>query len=230
MKKYVVYKHSTPDGMVYFGYCKDANVSNNFGAFGENYITTRLRKHILKFGWSNIEHKILFKNLSLHEAKAIKFKLVAESYQNGSYCINDYFKSLQDVEQGYISRFRFYKDALVMNEISDDELKTKLFKFLLFDFLYSEFKHSSFEHILSTTRNHIDDKKCRLLCIENSCKPFENITAIELKNALKNTQIVCRLYDEIIDFDFNNHSFDLDDEFNFDDDEFTEEKARKLLM
>lgn len=67
MENYKVYKHIFPNGKIYIGLtCNNLNErwKNGFG-----YITqTRIFSAIVKYGWDNIKHEILYENLSKEQA------------------------------------------------------------------------------------------------------------------------------------------------------------------
>lgn len=55
MKKYTVYKHTTPNGMVYIG------VTSNYKerCFPSLYRSEPFKSHIQSHGWNNIKHEII---------------------------------------------------------------------------------------------------------------------------------------------------------------------------
>ena len=86
MKKlYIVYVHITPDGMHYYG------ISNNHKCRWEyngiHYRDTSLQPYIEKYGWENIQHKVLFENLSYDDALKIEDSLILSGWEKGN-CIN----------------------------------------------------------------------------------------------------------------------------------------------
>ena len=74
---YCVYKHTTPSNKVYIG-ITGQNPLKRWGG-GCNY---KNQKHfysaILKYGWDNIKHEILFDNLTKGKACEIEKRLIAE--------------------------------------------------------------------------------------------------------------------------------------------------------
>lgn len=65
--KYIVYKHTFPDGKVYVGMTRQTP-QRRWGK-GSGYNNVRLMKEAIKrFGWDNVEHKVLFSGLSFEEA------------------------------------------------------------------------------------------------------------------------------------------------------------------
>lgn len=75
-KNYYVYKHTFPNNKVYIGITKQKPQNrwdNGKGYKHNNYI----KNAINKYGWSNIEHKILFENLTKEEAEQKEIELIA---------------------------------------------------------------------------------------------------------------------------------------------------------
>ena len=73
---YYVYKHTFPNNKVYIGITKQKPQNrwdNGKGYKHNNYI----KNAINKYGWSNIEHKILFENLTKEEAEQREIELIA---------------------------------------------------------------------------------------------------------------------------------------------------------
>ena len=74
-KDYCVYKHETPNGKVYIGQtCKKPNErwSNGYGYKGQVFYNA-----VLKYGWENIKHEILFEGLSKEEADEKEIEMIA---------------------------------------------------------------------------------------------------------------------------------------------------------
>lgn len=84
---YKVYKHTCPNGKVYIGITHKSLAERWGGGFG--YETqTYFWRAIVKYGWINIKHELLYDNLTEEEAKNIEIKLIKE------------YKS-QDINYGY---------------------------------------------------------------------------------------------------------------------------------
>lgn len=78
---YTVYKHICPNGKIYVGItCKDPKRRWNkgLGYKKQDYFY----KAILKYGWDNITHEILYEKLSKEEAENIEIKLIKEYKSN----------------------------------------------------------------------------------------------------------------------------------------------------
>ena len=75
--EFVVYKHTTPNNKVYIGI-----TSNKITRRWQNGYGYRGNKHfynaILKYGWDNIKHEILFTNLSKQEACNKEVELISK--------------------------------------------------------------------------------------------------------------------------------------------------------
>lgn len=80
-ENYKVYKHTCPNGKVYIGITMNSLERRWQGGSG-------YRKHmyfyraIKKYGWDNIEHKILFENLTKEQAEQKEIELIAQYKSN----------------------------------------------------------------------------------------------------------------------------------------------------
>lgn len=64
---YLIYIHTAPNGKMYIG--QTNNIKKRWAGNGNRYKTQSLfHKAILKYGWNNIEHKIISTNLTKEEA------------------------------------------------------------------------------------------------------------------------------------------------------------------
>ena len=110
MKKlYIVYVHITPDGMHYYGVTSQ-KVERRWGGNGRYYKTTSLQPYIEKFGWENIQHIVLFENLSKEDALWIENFLI-ETAQEDGVCINQRRSGYVSKEDGYQREYqREYKE------------------------------------------------------------------------------------------------------------------------
>lgn len=74
---YSVYKHTTPNGKVYIGITKQKPVKR--WLHGKGYANqSYFYNAILKYGWDNIKHEVLFTELTREEAEAKEVELIAE--------------------------------------------------------------------------------------------------------------------------------------------------------
>lgn len=78
MEKYIIYKHTFPNNKIYIGItCNDINKrwKNGLG-----YITQpNIFNAIIKYGWINIKHEILYENLSKQQAFELEENLIISS-------------------------------------------------------------------------------------------------------------------------------------------------------
>ena len=74
---YKVYKHTTPSGKVYIGITKKNAIDRWAGGFGYEHQVYFFRA-IVKYGWINIKHEILFDGLSKEDAEAKEIELISE--------------------------------------------------------------------------------------------------------------------------------------------------------
>ena len=76
--KYIVYKHTFPNNKVYIGITSKNNVIERWGANGNGYKSQPVYNAIQYFGWENIQHEILYKDLSLEEAQKMERDLIIQ--------------------------------------------------------------------------------------------------------------------------------------------------------
>lgn len=76
MEDYTVYMHVFPNGKKYIGITKDDVVERWKNGFG--YKTQFVFTAIVKYGWDNIEHRILYTNLTKKEAMQKERELIEE--------------------------------------------------------------------------------------------------------------------------------------------------------
>lgn len=80
-KKYTVYMHITPNKKCYIGVTKQ-KVNRRWGN-GSNYSNNKyFTNAIKKYGWQNIEHKILFENLTKKQAEKKEIELIKQYNSN----------------------------------------------------------------------------------------------------------------------------------------------------
>jgi len=96
MKKWCVYKHTSPSGKVYIG-ITGRNPLDRWN-LGKGYLVTKNGKYnqplfanaVIKYGWDNIKHEILYSGLS--KSRAINYEIELISYYKSlgiSYNITD---------------------------------------------------------------------------------------------------------------------------------------------
>ena len=72
---YTVYKHTAPNGKVYIGITKINPLRrwrNGYGYKGQEYFY----RAILKYGWDNFKHEILYTGLTKEQAQAKEIELI----------------------------------------------------------------------------------------------------------------------------------------------------------
>ena len=77
MKKYIIYKHTTPSNKIYIGITSRNPIKrwNNGNGYRKNIHFFRA---IIKYGWNNIKHEILYTDLTEKEAKTKEIELIAK--------------------------------------------------------------------------------------------------------------------------------------------------------
>ena len=82
-KKYKVYEHICPNGKIYIGITQQS-IEKRWKK-GKGYKTQILfYRAIEKYGWDNIEHIVLFENLTKEEAEQKEIELIAKYKSNNS--------------------------------------------------------------------------------------------------------------------------------------------------
>lgn len=75
VNKWTVYRHTSPSGKVYIGITSQ-NVERRWNS-GKGYTLCKaFYNAILKYGWDNIKHEVLFTNLSEERAKRLEIELI----------------------------------------------------------------------------------------------------------------------------------------------------------
>ena len=77
MTNYCVYKHTSPSKKVYIGVTSQNPLSRWQGGTGYRY-NPRFYNAILKYGWDNFKHEILYTELDKQEASQLEIKLISE--------------------------------------------------------------------------------------------------------------------------------------------------------
>ena len=88
MKNYTVYEHISPSGKRYIG-ITSSNPNRRWGANGQGYSKqSKFFNAILKYGWDNFQHNILYSNLTANEASQKEQELIKyyNTIENGYNC------------------------------------------------------------------------------------------------------------------------------------------------
>ena len=76
-KNYYVYKHTFPNNKVYIGITQQEPEKRWKNGLGYDAHQTLMKRAIKKYGWQNIKHEILYKNLNKNEACNKEIELIA---------------------------------------------------------------------------------------------------------------------------------------------------------
>lgn len=78
-KKYVVYRHTSPEGKVYIGITSQAKPEYRWGIGGCGYKSNIFFWHdIQRLGWDNFKHEVLYTDLPEHQALHLESALIHE--------------------------------------------------------------------------------------------------------------------------------------------------------
>lgn len=90
LKGYKLYRHTTPSGRVYIGITKTSVYARWMNGRGYRRHQPFFYRAILKYGWDNIKHEVLFDNLSKDRAERLEIELIRHYKGLGlSYNISD---------------------------------------------------------------------------------------------------------------------------------------------
>lgn len=203
---YSVYKHITPNNMVYYGISNDVN--KRWKNYGECYINTSLYKYILKYGWDNIQHIVLFQDLTEKDARIIEGQLIDDERKKGDMCINSRRSGLVTYKNGKPPKKKTYKGINpIFNKIIEEEnldtnvssqtLRSKceniLYKQSIIDFMDSCDGNTlnTLENVVEALKTYENSELCEMLGkkirVSTVC-PFKNITVKRLNSILKHTR------------------------------------------
>lgn len=89
-KRWILYRHISPSGKVYIGITSKSNPNWRWQS-GKGYTAcTYFYNAILKYGWNNIKHEVLFEGLNEDTAKRLEIELIRHYKGLGiSYNITD---------------------------------------------------------------------------------------------------------------------------------------------
>lgn len=76
-----VYRHTSPSGKIYIGISSNVNIRWSGKGFRYTTYNSIFKKAIKKYGWDNIKHEILFKNLTKEKASQLEIDLIRH-YKN----------------------------------------------------------------------------------------------------------------------------------------------------
>ena len=76
-KCYTVYMHVFPNNKVYIGITQQEPEKRWKNGLGYDAHQTLMKRAIKKYGWQNIKHEILYKNLNKNEACNKEIELIA---------------------------------------------------------------------------------------------------------------------------------------------------------
>ena len=130
-KKYIIYKHTFPNGKIYIGKtCQNPlyRWKNNGKGYDHN---KEMYNDIQVYGWNNIIHEILYENLTKEEASELEYKLVND---NKDICYNkviggDGYFVFVDGEKMYLSDIAKNKELNPLN-LTKEEIRNRLFNHL----------------------------------------------------------------------------------------------------
>lgn len=131
MKKWIVYVHIFPNHKMYFGITSKRPNARWEGGSGYGKNQPVMQAAIAKYGWENIEHKILFEGLLYEEATAKEIELIAKCKTNCKKYGNQYGYNMTDGGEGTLghvcseeAKRKMSQNKLGKNK-GDDNYKSK---------------------------------------------------------------------------------------------------------
>lgn len=84
-KKYVVYRHIFPNGKSYIGITCTKPYHRRWRDGSGYYSQPKVYNAILKYGWENIKHELLYRNLNIDDANRLEQEMIVkyDSVKNG---------------------------------------------------------------------------------------------------------------------------------------------------
>lgn len=84
-KKYVVYRHLFPNGKSYIGITCAKPYTRRWRAGSAYYSQPKVYRAIMKYGWENVKHEILYENVNVEDANRLEQKMIKKfnSVSNG---------------------------------------------------------------------------------------------------------------------------------------------------
>ena len=114
--KFIVYKHTSPSGKSYIGITHQ-KPNLRWRSKGQGYKQcTVFYTAIMKYGWENFQHEILFENLSYEEASEKEKEMIIK--------YNSLVPHGYNIDEGGYSGTKFKKEVIAFNE----ELKCRLYE------------------------------------------------------------------------------------------------------
>ena len=131
-RRYVVYKHTSPNGKCYIGMTRQNPPEKRWGYNGNGYCDNEhFSRAISKYSWENIKHEILFTNLTKEEAEQKEIELIAfydsmnpdKGYNmtpGGSYNVNVVLKPVKQytAEGVFIQEYECIKYGAIATNIN----------------------------------------------------------------------------------------------------------------
>jgi group I intron endonuclease len=125
MSKYIVYKHACPNNKVYIGITGQNPIKRWHGGLGYNR-NQHFYRAILKYGWDNIQHEILYSELTKEEACEKEIELIALYKSNNPDYGYNMTSGGEHFEHNEISRKKLSESHKGKSHPHSEESKQKL--------------------------------------------------------------------------------------------------------
>lgn len=203
-KRYVVYKHTSPNGKCYIGMTRQNPPEKRWGYNGNGYCDNEhFSRAISKYSWENIKHEILFTNLTKEEAEQKEIELIAfydsmnpdKGYNmtpGGSYNVNVVLKPVKQytAEGVFIQEYECIKYGAIATNINKSAIslccnnKAKLAGGYIWQFSDVELTKEHIAWCNSDKRSENRISVCQYLKNGNFVKEYESLTAASVETGI----------------------------------------------
>lgn len=158
MKTYIVYEHISPSGKRYIGITSN-NPSRRWGSNGQGYSKQpKFFNAILKYGWDNFQHNILYSDLTENEASQKEQELIKyyNTIENGYNCESGGLTNKQHSQETIekLRQLNLGKNNPNYGKIASEETQLKLSK-----------SHKNVSHSKEWTEKVAKVHRKQVLCI-----------------------------------------------------------------
>lgn len=203
-KRYVVYKHTSPNGKCYIGITRQSPPEKRWGYKGNGYCDNEhFSRAISKYSWENIKHEILFTNLTKEEAEQKEIELIAfydsmnpdKGYNmtpGGNYNVNVILKPVKQytADGVFIQEYECIKYGAIATNINKSAIslccnnKAKLAGGYIWQFSDVELTKEHISWCNSDKRSENRISVSQYLKNGNFVKEYESLTAASIETGI----------------------------------------------
>lgn len=172
---YIVYVHITPEGMHYYGVTN--NSKRRWEYNGIHYRDTSLNTYIEKYGWDNIQHIVLYENLTYEDALKIEDSLIISGWEKGN-CINKRRSGNVSKDDVYIREYQ--------REYQQEYYEKNKDKLIQYSREYREQNKDKFRKYQREYKRQYYEKNRDKINEQSRQRYHENLSKSREKNRIKN--------------------------------------------